>query len=257
MQVLRPRRILTLAILFLTASLGHAQQTPPLAGIAHVAIRVRSLDAARDFYNKLGFEEAFTLNDKDGKVNESFIKINDHQFLELYPADPDNAKTASSASFTSASKATTSRPSTTTTSPTASRQRRSARPAPATFSSPSPAPSTPPVSPRTSSTPSTMPGSLHSDDQGKHLGDDRIADTIGTRRHRSAATLPPPATSTSTSSPSNPSRGDPMFLHMPGNSGQEIEIATATSLGTKARFTLHTLPSRKSARLLRTNKTST
>jgi catechol-2,3-dioxygenase len=38
------------AILILTASLTYAQQTPPLAGIAHVAIRVRSLDAARDFY---------------------------------------------------------------------------------------------------------------------------------------------------------------------------------------------------------------
>src|ERR1700754_245093 len=95
MQVLRPRRILALAVLILTVSLHAQQQTPPLAGIAHVAIRVRSLDAARDFYNKLGFEEAFTLADKDGKVNESFIKLNDRQFLELYPANPDNPKQAS------------------------------------------------------------------------------------------------------------------------------------------------------------------
>ena len=98
MHVLRTRRILALAALALVSLTSlHAQQTPPLAGIAHVAIRVRSLDAARDFYNKLGFEEAFTLTDKDGKVNESFIKLNDHQFIELYPANPDNPRQASPA----------------------------------------------------------------------------------------------------------------------------------------------------------------
>lgn len=92
------RRLITLALFFAsTLSLQslRAQQTPALAGIAHIAIRVRSLDAAREFYNNLGFEEAFHLTGKDGKVNESFIKINDHQFLELYPANPDNPKQAS------------------------------------------------------------------------------------------------------------------------------------------------------------------
>src|SRR5204862_3638171 len=91
-------RLLTLrllvAILF-AVPFVRAQQTPPLAGIAHIAIRVRSLDSSKDFYNKLGFEEAFHLTGKDGKVNEVFIKVNDRQFIELYPADPSNPKTAS------------------------------------------------------------------------------------------------------------------------------------------------------------------
>jgi catechol 2,3-dioxygenase-like lactoylglutathione lyase family enzyme len=57
---------------------------PPLSGIAHVAIRVADLDASRAFYKKLGFEEAFAF-DKGGSPTEAFFKINDTQFIELYP----------------------------------------------------------------------------------------------------------------------------------------------------------------------------
>jgi hypothetical protein len=59
-------------------------QGPELAGIAHAAIRVTSLARSRDFYGKLGYEEAFAM-DQNGVPTESFIKINDHQFIELYP----------------------------------------------------------------------------------------------------------------------------------------------------------------------------
>jgi catechol 2,3-dioxygenase-like lactoylglutathione lyase family enzyme len=53
-------------------------------GIAHVAFRVSDLDAARTFYGKLGFEEFFAMKDGE-RVTEAFLKINDHQFIELYP----------------------------------------------------------------------------------------------------------------------------------------------------------------------------
>jgi catechol 2,3-dioxygenase-like lactoylglutathione lyase family enzyme len=59
-------------------------QTPELAGIAHAAIRVADLDKSRDFYEKLGFAEAFSMS-RDGKPTQSFIKVNDRQFIELYP----------------------------------------------------------------------------------------------------------------------------------------------------------------------------
>ena len=59
-------------------------QTPELAGIAHAAIRVADLDKSRAFYEKLGFEEAFAMS-RDGKPTQSFIKVNDRQFIELYP----------------------------------------------------------------------------------------------------------------------------------------------------------------------------
>jgi catechol 2,3-dioxygenase-like lactoylglutathione lyase family enzyme len=65
-----------------------AAQTPAqptdLAGIAHAAISVADLDISRSFYQKLGFEEAFFMS-RDGKTTQSFMKINDRQFIELYP----------------------------------------------------------------------------------------------------------------------------------------------------------------------------
>jgi catechol 2,3-dioxygenase-like lactoylglutathione lyase family enzyme len=57
---------------------------PELDGIALAPIRVSSLERSRDFYEKLGFEEAFAM-DQGGTPTQSFLKINDRQFLELYP----------------------------------------------------------------------------------------------------------------------------------------------------------------------------
>jgi catechol 2,3-dioxygenase-like lactoylglutathione lyase family enzyme len=59
-------------------------QGPELVGIAHAAIRVSNLARSRDFYERLGFEEAFAM-DQNGMPSESFLKINDRQFIELYP----------------------------------------------------------------------------------------------------------------------------------------------------------------------------
>lgn len=60
-------------------------QKPAIVGIAHVAIRVADLQASRAFYEKLGFAQPFEIS-KDGKVTEAFVKLNDRQYLELYPA---------------------------------------------------------------------------------------------------------------------------------------------------------------------------
>lgn len=63
-----------------------AQPPPPnegIIGIANIAFRVSDLDREIAFLGKLGFEEAFTLT--YGTTTEAFIKINDHQFIELYP----------------------------------------------------------------------------------------------------------------------------------------------------------------------------
>ena len=86
--------VLTLAAAPLKARLNPAQtesKTPPMAGIAHIAIRVHSLEASRDFYKKLGFAEAFALS-RNGAVYQSFFKINDHQFIEIYPANEKNTE---------------------------------------------------------------------------------------------------------------------------------------------------------------------
>jgi len=58
-------------------------------GIAHIAIRVKDIAASVAFYNKLGFQQAFAMT-KGEVVTQSFIKINDQQFIELYPINPQN-----------------------------------------------------------------------------------------------------------------------------------------------------------------------
>src|ERR1700753_546925 len=81
-----PLRSCLLAILLtLFPALGNAQIQPAnLAGIAHVAFRVSDLTRSRIFYQKLGFQQAFVPT-KDGKITESFLKVNDRQFIEIYP----------------------------------------------------------------------------------------------------------------------------------------------------------------------------
>ncbi len=59
-------------------------QSPAPVGIAHVAFRVTSIEATSGFYQKLGFEQAMTFSDA-GKVSVAFMKINDRQFIEMYP----------------------------------------------------------------------------------------------------------------------------------------------------------------------------
>lgn len=61
-----------------------APQSPDLTGLAHVALRVSDLDAEVNFFGKMGFEEAFT-NVADGHTLQVFIKVNDMQFIEIYP----------------------------------------------------------------------------------------------------------------------------------------------------------------------------
>jgi unsaturated rhamnogalacturonyl hydrolase len=72
-------RILLPGLLFAGLSWGQA-----LNGIAHVAYRVSDLAQSRAFYQKLGYEQ-FHEATKDGKVTQAFLKINDQQFIELYP----------------------------------------------------------------------------------------------------------------------------------------------------------------------------
>jgi len=69
------------------AAIGSAQPSHQL-GIAHVAFRVADLESARSFYQRLGFEQFFEMKQGE-RTTEAFLKINDRQFIELYPrSDP-------------------------------------------------------------------------------------------------------------------------------------------------------------------------
>ena len=56
-----------------------------IAGIAHIAYRVSDLDREVAFLQKLGYEESFGFTNADGKTTEVFVKVNDRQFIEVYP----------------------------------------------------------------------------------------------------------------------------------------------------------------------------
>jgi catechol 2,3-dioxygenase-like lactoylglutathione lyase family enzyme len=59
---------------------------PRITGIAHIALFVHDIDKARVFYKDfLGFGEPFKLDKPDGSLSLTFIKVNDRQYIELFP----------------------------------------------------------------------------------------------------------------------------------------------------------------------------
>jgi catechol 2,3-dioxygenase-like lactoylglutathione lyase family enzyme len=85
------RWIAVLALACAAPATSIAQPPAPnegIIGIAHIAFRVSDLDREVAFFGKLGYQEAFTMTSA-GKTSEVFIKVNDRQFIELYPkTDP-------------------------------------------------------------------------------------------------------------------------------------------------------------------------
>ncbi len=61
----------------------------PITGLANVGFRVGDLEKARQFYTGvLGYEEAFALKDTGGRVERADFKINDHQYVQIFPGLP-------------------------------------------------------------------------------------------------------------------------------------------------------------------------
>jgi catechol 2,3-dioxygenase-like lactoylglutathione lyase family enzyme len=81
-------RWIGILVLLCAGSLNVFAQPPApgagIVGIAHIAFRVTDLDREIAFLGKLGYEEAFAMTNA-GKTTEVFIKVNDRQFIELYP----------------------------------------------------------------------------------------------------------------------------------------------------------------------------
>ena len=244
---------LTLSALPTTSVLAQPDTpTPPLNGIAHVALRVRDLAASTAFYEKLGFEKAFDLNDKDnsnGSPSPSVIeipvfKINDQQFLELYPITA--TQTAAGflhVCFEGADLAAIRQ----------DYESRGLTPAPTRKSAAgnllfTVAGPVQPFGPQTIEYTQYLPNSLHSNDLGKHIGPDRVAEKLIAV---SIAADDPDSARDFYINQLNfrPISGDPMDLHMPGNSGQEVEIVPA-SLGSAAHLTLNSENLGKAARHL-------
>ena len=59
---------------------------PPITGVAHAALYVKDIEASRAFYKDLlGYQEPFSLPNAEGGIHLTFIKVNDRQYIELFP----------------------------------------------------------------------------------------------------------------------------------------------------------------------------
>ncbi len=85
----------TLAVVALTSALllnariqsenSTSVKRPPILGIAHVGLFISDLDKAEEFYGHiLGFGH-FSLDKPAGGLMLNYYKVNDHQYIEIYP----------------------------------------------------------------------------------------------------------------------------------------------------------------------------
>jgi catechol 2,3-dioxygenase-like lactoylglutathione lyase family enzyme len=82
------------ALLALASALAAAAaDRPPIVGVAHIGLKTSDLAAARNFYgHDLGFLEAFTLDKPAGGLMLTYFKVNDRQYIEVYPELKDAAE---------------------------------------------------------------------------------------------------------------------------------------------------------------------
>jgi lactoylglutathione lyase len=73
-------------LVILAALPGSAQERPPIVGVAHIGLKTDDLAAARQFYGHvLGFQEPFTVDKPDGGLMLTYFKVNDRQYIEVFP----------------------------------------------------------------------------------------------------------------------------------------------------------------------------
>jgi catechol 2,3-dioxygenase-like lactoylglutathione lyase family enzyme len=205
---------------------------PPMNGIAHIAVRVKDIAASVDFYRKLGFEQAFAMS-KGEVTTQSFIKINDRQFIELYPVTERDTQVGflhlcfEGADLNDIHDYYVAEGLT----PIGVRKAGAGNmlftlKGPQQFADPQNIEYT-----------QYMPESMHSKDFGQHLGRDRVGDKMTVV----ALAMQDPAAARSfyldklgfTASKTNPAR-----LDLPGTSGEQVEIVPVDALGPKSSIVL-------------------
>jgi len=230
-------------------------QTPPFNGIAHIAIRVQSIAASLAFYNKLGYQQAFANTGRDGSVSQSFVKINDKQFIELYPAGPPNPASPQGAAQSGSSflhlcleasdiNATHDFYVAEGLAPIAVRTAAAGN---LLFTLKGPQQ---PTFAQNIEYTQYMPTSRHSLDIGQHLSPDRVADKMTVV----VLAMQDPAAARDfylTKLGFTATKSNPMLLNLPGASGQMVEIVPADPLGSKSKILLTSPDIRRSGELLK------
>jgi catechol 2,3-dioxygenase-like lactoylglutathione lyase family enzyme len=222
---------------------GHAQErTDALAldGLAHVALRVSDIPTSREFYGMLGFEQAFEFSDARG-LRVSYVKVNDRQYIELYRRDTAAQPLGlmhlcfDTSDIQRLAEAYQKRGLTTT-------DFRKASAGNQLFNLRDP-------EGQTLEYTQYLPGSLHSNDRGHHLGEHRIS------VHLVCASIqaqdPPAERAYFTDKLGfQEVRGSPTRLRLPGQSGEAIEIQ-AVAAGAKPRLEFEVADVRRAGEELR------
>lgn len=80
-------KMILIAALGVSAALGaEVPRRPKITGVAHIALWVHDIEKSRAFYKDfLGFGEPYKLDNPDGSLALTFIKIDDRQYIELFP----------------------------------------------------------------------------------------------------------------------------------------------------------------------------
>lgn len=83
--------LISLSLTIAAQDTATSPQRPPILGIAHIAFQVSDLKKAREFYGEtLGYSEAFQVNKDDGSMLLTYFKVNERQYIEIFPGLPPN-----------------------------------------------------------------------------------------------------------------------------------------------------------------------
>jgi len=210
---------------------------PPMNGIAHIAIRVKDIAASVAFYHKLGFDQAFANMAKDGTtVTQSFVKMNDRQYIELYPIAAANP-TQSSPEFLHLCFEGADLNAIHDYYVAEGLTPISVRTAGAgnllfTMKGPQQF-----ADPQNIEYTQYMPGSKHTLDFGQHLSPDRVGDKMTVV----VLAMQDPAAARDyylTKLGFTPSKTNPARLDLPGTSGEQVEIVPVDALGSRSSIVL-------------------
>ena len=69
-----------------------APTRPPIVGVAHLGLQVSDLTTADNYYGHVLGYEHFSLNRPNGQLFLYYYKINEHQYVEIYPTLTDTTK---------------------------------------------------------------------------------------------------------------------------------------------------------------------
>src|SRR5579871_6007343 len=81
------------ALAVTSVAIAGAQERPPIVGVAHIGLKTSDMANDRNFYGHiLGFQEPFTLDKESGGLMLTYFKVNDHQYIEVFPELKDPAE---------------------------------------------------------------------------------------------------------------------------------------------------------------------